>query len=300
MSTVHGVAHSAPAFDVPAGACDCHVHVFGPYARFALAPDRNYTPGPASVEDLVALHAALRVERVVIVQASPQGSDNACLVDALQRLEAMGRRARGVAVIASATTDGDLEAMHRAGVRGVRVNLESAGQHDPAVAQRLLREAAARVAPLGWHVQTYTTLSVIASLHDTIMALPTHLVIDHFGRADAAKGPQQDGFDALLAMVKSGKAYVKLSAAQRISELPDCADAAAIARALLDAHPGRMLWGTDWPHPGGLPGASRRRDVIERFNPIDDGNALNRLARWVSADELRRILVDNPARLYGF
>jgi predicted TIM-barrel fold metal-dependent hydrolase len=300
MNAVLGVAHSAPDVDVPAGACDCHVHVFGPFDRFPLAPGRNYTPGPASVEDLVALHRALRVDRVVIVQASPQGADNACLVDALQRLHAMGRAARGVAVLDAAPTDRELDALHRAGVRGVRVNLESAGQHDPAVAERLMREAAAVVAPLGWHVQTYTTLPVIASLHDTIMALPVQVVIDHFGRADAVKGTAQPGFDRLLSLVKSGKAYVKLSAAHRISALPDCADAKAIARALVEAHPGRMLWGSDWPHPGAWPGVARTREAIERFHPVDDGHALNRLAGWVRADELKHILVDNPARLYEF
>ena len=295
-----GVGHSAPSFGMPAGTCDCHVHVFGPYGRFALAAERNYTPGEASVENLVALHTALGVERVVIVQASPQGSDNACLVDALQRLQAMGRGARGVAVIDAATTQAELEAMHLAGVRGVRVNLESAGQHDPGVAQRLMREAASRVAPLGWHVQTFTNLQLIASLHDTIMQLPVPVVIDHFGRADAAKGSTQPGFDAMVSLVSSGKAYVKLSAAHRISVLPDCSDAQMIARALINANPERMLWGTDWPHPGAWPGVPRQRDAIEPFHPIDDGKALNRLAGWVNADELRRILVDNPARLYGF
>jgi predicted TIM-barrel fold metal-dependent hydrolase len=190
--------------------------------------------------------------------------------------------------------------MHAAGVGGVRVNLESAGQHDPAVAAQLMRDAAARVALLGWHVQTYTTLPLIASLHDVIMGLPTPLVIDHFGRADAAKGTAQPGFDALLSLVKSGKAWIKLSAAHRISDLPDCTDARAIARALIAAHPERMLWGTDWPHPGAWPGVPRTREAIERFHPVDDGNALNRLAKWLSAEELGRILVANPARLYGF
>jgi predicted TIM-barrel fold metal-dependent hydrolase len=300
MSTVMGVAHTAPDFTLPAGACDCHVHVFGPYERFPLAVARNYTPAPASVEDLLALHRALHVSRVVIVQASPQGSDNACLVDALQRLNAAGHGARGVAVIDAATPDTGLEAMHRAGVRGVRVNLESAGLHDPAVAAQLMRDAAVRVAPRGWHVQTYTTLPVIASLHDAIMGLPTPLVIDHFGRTEAARGTSQPGFDALLSLVRSGKAWVKLSAAHRISERPDCGDAAAIARALMAAHPDRMLWGTDWPHPGAWPGVPRTRDDVERFHPIDDGNALNRLAGWFGRAELGRILVDNPARLYGF
>lgn len=304
MSAVLGVVHSAVDFAVPAGATDCHVHLFGPFERFPLATDRKYTPGPASVEDLLVLHRALHVERVVIVQASPQGTDNACLADSMRRLQAAGHAARGVAVIDDKTSDRELDALHIAGVRGVRVNLESVGQHDPKVAERQLRSAAARAAPLGWHVQTYTTLPVIRSLHDVIMQLPVPLVIDHFGRVPAAGGTAQAGFDALLALVKSGKAYVKLSAAQRISDLPDCADAGPIARALIAANPDRMLWGTDWPHPGGQPGATRgvtrSADAIEPFNAIDDGNALNRLAKWTDAEGLRRILVDNPARLYEF
>jgi predicted TIM-barrel fold metal-dependent hydrolase len=300
MAAIHGVTHAVPAFDVPAGACDCHVHVFGPYDRFPLWAGRRYTPGPASVEDLLALQRALRLSRVVVVQASPQGTDNACLVDALQRLSAGGSEARGVTVIDAATTDRELEAMHHAGVRGVRVNLESAGTHDPGVARRLLEEAAARVGPLGWHVQTYTTLPMLVSVADTIRALPAPLVIDHFGRPAAAHGVGQPGFDVLLALVREGSAWVKLSAAYRISEHPDCADAGAFARALVDANPDRMLWGTDWPHPGG--GLSPRTpEVVEPFFPIDDGRALNRLAEWIGdTARLRKILVDNPARLYDF
>jgi predicted TIM-barrel fold metal-dependent hydrolase len=299
MATLHGVSHSPPSFDVPAGACDCHVHVFGPYDRFPLWSGRRYTPGPASVEDLLALQRALGLTRVVVVQASPQGIDNACLADALQRLPAGGSQARGVAVIDAATTDRDLEAMHRAGVRGVRVNLESAGMHDPAVARRLLSDAAARVAPLGWHVQTYTTLAMVAAVADAIRALPVPLVIDHFGRPVAAQGLGQAGFDVLLALVREGRAWVKLSAAYRISEHPDCADAGPIARALVAANPDRMLWGTDWPHPGG--GGRGAPEIVEPFLPIDDGRALNRLAEWIpDRAVLQKILVDNPARLYGF
>ena len=134
------------------------------------------------------------------------------------------------------------------------------------------------------------------------MALPTPLVIDHFGLAQAAKGVAQPGFDAMLGLVQSGKAYVKLSGSYRISNAPDDADAAPLARALIAANPDRMVWGTDWPHPGGgTPGTPRPRDTIEPFRPIDDGRALNRLAEWTSgAAELRKILVDNPATLYDF
>ena len=294
-NTAHPTAHP-----IPAQACDCHVHVFGPFERFPLWAERAYTPGPASIEDLMALHQGLGMGRVVVVQASPQGSDNRCTVDALQRMNALGHGARGVAVIDAHTSDSELQAMHQAGVRGVRVNLESAGLHDPQVARRLMQAAAQRVAPLGWHVQTYTTLDVIASMHDTLMALPTPVVIDHFGRATAAKGVAQAGFAALLSLVGSGQAWVKLSAAHRISDLPDCEDAQAIAHSLIAARPDRMLWGTDWPHPGAWPGAPRQREAIEPFHPINNARALQRLSEWTTAEQWQRILVDNPARLYDF
>ena len=239
------------AHPLPDAGCDCHVHVFGPFDRFPLAARRAYTPGPASIEDLTALLRRLGLKRVVIVQASPQGADNRCLVDALQQLNAGGEiQARGVAVIDESISPNDLHNLHSAGVRGVRVNLESAGQHDPEVARRAMRVAAERVAPMGWHVQTYTTLQVIAAMAPTLADLPTPVVIDHFGRSTAAHGVDQPGFDRLLDLVAAGQAWVKLSAAHRISELDDCQDARAIARALINASPARMLWGTDWPHPG--------------------------------------------------
>jgi len=293
--------HAHPsAHPMPAQACDCHVHVFGPFDRFPLWADRAYTPGAASIEDLMALHQGLGIGRVVVVQASPQGSDNRCTVDALQRMNALGHGARGVAVIDEQTSDSELRAMHDAGVRGVRVNLESAGLHDPQVARRLMQTAAERVAPLGWHVQTYTTLDVIACMHDTLMALPTPVVIDHFGRAAANKGVAQDGFAALVSLVQSGQAWVKLSAAHRISDLTDCDDAHAIAQTLIAANPDRMLWGTDWPHPGAWPGVPRQREAIEPFHPINNARALQRLSEWTTPTQWTRILVDNPARLYGF
>jgi predicted TIM-barrel fold metal-dependent hydrolase len=139
-------------------------------------------------------------------------------------------------------------------------------------------------------------MGVIGSLHGLMADLPVPLVIDHFGRAMAADGVGQTGFDALLDLVQSGRAYVKVSAAHRIADEPE--DAGPIARALIAANPARIVWGSDWPHPGGV-----RRDVaeIEPFNPVDDGAALNRLRRWAGdAATLRAILVDNPARLYGF
>jgi predicted TIM-barrel fold metal-dependent hydrolase len=293
--TVLGVAHTPPSFEVPSGACDCHTHIFGPAERFPFSAKRLYTPGPASIADLEAMHRALHIERVVVVHPSPYGADNSCTVDAVRKL---GNRARGVAVIDDTISDAMLADMHAAGVRGVRVNLESYGESDPAVARRHLQHAAERVAPLGWHVQTYTNLAILAALHDTILKLRTTLVIDHFGRPQAALGITQSGFEQFLALLRSGKIYVKISAPYRISQQPHYSDAAPIARAIIAANPDRIVWGSDWPHPGA---AKRDPAVIEPFRPEDNGQALNRLAEWTKdRTEVQKILVDNPARLYKF
>ena len=293
--TVLDVAHTPPSFEVPSGACDCHTHIFGPAERFPFSAKRLYTPGPASIADLEAMHRALHIERVVVVHPSPYGADNSCTVDAVRKL---GNRARGVAVIDDTISDAMLADMHAAGVRGVRVNLESYGESDPAVARRHLQHAAERVAPLGWHVQTYTNLAILAALHDTILKLPTTLVVDHFGRPQAALGITQSGFEQFLALLRSGKIYVKISAPYRISQQAHYSDAAPIARAIIAANPDRIVWGSDWPHPGA---AKRDPAVIEPFRPEDNGQALNRLAEWTKdRTEVQKILVDNPARLYKF
>lgn len=295
---LHGATHEPLTFAMPALACDCHTHVFGPAGQFPFAADRQYTPGDASVSELLALQAHLGLERVVIVHPSPYGADNACTVDALRQL---GGRARGVAVIDTATTDAELRDMHEAGVRGVRLNLETTGISDPLLAAEQLRWASARVAPLGWHLQMYTQLSVVVSLQEEIAALTIPLVVDHFCRASATLGVEQPGFDVLLNLVRVGKVWVKLSAPHRISNLPDCEDAKPLVQALVAANPDRMLWGSDWPHPGAKPGKPRRLDEIESFNPINDGRALNRLNEWVGdAATLKKILVSNPQALYDF
>ncbi len=289
---------TAVSFTVPPEACDCHVHVFGSAAEFPFAARRGYTPPPAGTDELLALQAALHLARVVIVQPSVYGSDNACTLDGMRRL---GGRARGVAVIDAATSNAALDEMHRAGIRGVRVNLATAGESDPGEARRNLADAVARVAPLGWHVQVYTELSVVAALRDEVPLLGVPIVFDHFGGATAKGGVEQPGFDALLALVAAGHAYVKISGAYRSSDrAPAYADVAPLARALIAANPERIVWGTDWPHPhAARPGAPL--DEIAPFYDIDDGLALNQLAQWAPTAAIRRkILSDNPARLYDF
>jgi predicted TIM-barrel fold metal-dependent hydrolase len=293
------IRRTPPAFAVPPGACDCHTHVFGPPAQFPFTPQRSYTPGEASLEELLALQRDLHLDRVVIVQPSVYGTDNSCTVDALRRLDGRGR---AVAVIADDISQSELDALHRAGVRGVRLNLATAGVNDPDIARRRLAATTARIAPLNWHVQIYTDMAVIATLQADLEALKVPLVIDHFGGAQAALGPIQHGFAALLALVRAGKAYVKLSAPYRSSSRrPDYADVASLAAPLIAANPARMLWGSDWPHPGGGHKRGQSIEEIEAFFPEDDGRTLNLVAEWAPDPALRcQILVDNPALLYDF
>jgi predicted TIM-barrel fold metal-dependent hydrolase len=295
---IHGVFHQPPHTVLPAGSCDCHTHVFGPPERYPLAADRQYTPGQAQLEDMLRLHDQLGIERVVIVHPSPFGSDNSCTIDALL---ALGERGRGIVVIHEKTSDKELQAMHDAGVRGVRINLETDGIHDTALAKRQLLWTHERIKDLGWHVQLYTNLTVFASLANVLDQLSMPIVLDHFCRAQAALGTNQAHFDTLCQRVRQGQVWVKLSAPHRISNAIDCSDAGGLMQALIQANPDRLLWGSDWPHPGAAQGKLRQRDVVEPFNPIDDGRALNRLIEWVNNPHiLKKILVDNPAKLYDF
>ncbi len=283
--------------DVPSGACDCHIHVIGDPRRFPMAPDRVYTPATATVDEAMAFHRSLRISRTVVVQPSVYGTDNACLLDALSRL---GANARGVAVIDDATPDAALETMQRAGVRGIRINLETAGQTDPNVGRRRLQAALARVGPRGWHIQIFTRPSVIEHLEDVVAISPVPVVFDHFGGTPAAGGEHQPGFPTLLRLVRSGRAYVKISGAYRVSvQEPDYRDVAPLARALIRANRNRILWGTDWPHVDSTP-ANGRRGAAAHLR-IDDGRLLNQLAVWAPDAAVRRkILVENPAGLYGW
>jgi predicted TIM-barrel fold metal-dependent hydrolase len=290
---------TAVNFDIPAGACDCHVHVFADSDKYPFAVNRVYTPPVAPVEALLDLQRALRLERVVIVQPSVYGTDNSVTLDALRRI---GQNARGVAVIDKATSQTALDDMARDGVRGVRLNLETARQSDPSAAKTIIDTTVAQIASRNWHIQLYTSPSVIAPLRDHLAQLPVPVVFDHFGAAKAAGGPNQPGFDAIVDLVKSGRAYVKISGAYRISDqAPDFADATPMAQALVAANPDRIVWGTDWPHPNSAYGRGRPLSEISPPIAIDDGLLLNQMPKWVSdATTRRKILVDNPARLYGF
>src|SRR5437588_3137076 len=284
-------------FDVPAGACDCHTHIHGDPEKFPFFPGRVYTPETALPEEMAALHRALRLQRVVIVTPSVYGTDNSAT---LWGMAARGADARGVAVIDDKTRESELEAMARAGVRGIRLNLATGGASDPAAGRKRFERALERVKGRNWHVQIYTNLATISAMRDLLAVSPVPVVFDHFGGARAELGPQQPGFAELLDLVRSGRAYVKISGAYRSSKLaPDYADVVPLAQALIGANPERIVWGTDWPHPNSESG--RKATEITPLLQIDDGRLLNQLPVWAPDAATRsKILVDNPARLYDF
>ncbi|MBN8945475.1 MAG: amidohydrolase family protein [Rhizobiales bacterium] len=281
---------------LPAGACDCHVHVVGPRERYPMVPERGYTPPEASVAALVAFRQNLGIERAVIVQPSFYGTDNRCLVAALDEL---GAGARGVAVIAPDAADAALRTLHGHGVRGVRINLESQDDRDATAAAERLGALAGRVAPLGWHVQLFAAGEVVARLAQLIADLPAPVVIDHFGMPAADEGITGKNFSCLVELVQAGHVHVKLSAPYRISRDPAHADVAPIARALIEAAPHRMLWGSDWPHTNRL--STLAPTDIHPYRQVDDRAALRLVLEACGADDVRdMVLRRNPARLYDF
>jgi predicted TIM-barrel fold metal-dependent hydrolase len=290
---------TAVNFEIPAGACDCHTHIHADLEKFPFFAGRVYTPEPASPEEMTALHKALHIERVVIVTPSVYGPDNSAT---LYGMKARGPTARGVAVIDDKTAETDLDMMQQAGFRGIRLNLATGGVNDPNIGRPRFQTAIERVKARGWHVQLFTSLGMISAIKDLVAASPVPVVFDHFGGAQADLGLDQPGFADLLELVKSGKVHVKISGAYRASKLaPDYPDAAPLARALIAANPERIIWGSDWPHPDSVTAPGRKITDVTPLFQIDDGRLLNQLPVWAPDEAIRKkILVDNPARLYGF
>ncbi len=286
-------------FDVPVGACDCHTHIFGDPAKFPFAANRVYTPETALPDEMSALHRALHIQRVVIVTPSVYGTDNSAT---LYGMKARGSSARGVAVIDDRTPESDLDAMDRAGIRGIRLNLATSGQNDPALARRRFQRAAERMRRRNWHIQMYTSLAVIAAIQDLVQTSPVPVVFDHFGGAQTSLGLEQPGWRELTELVRGGHAYVKISGAYRAStQAPDYPDIVPFAKDLIAANADRIIWGTDWPHPNSTISAARRTTDVTPLLQIDDGRLLNQLAVWAPDSAIRKkILAGNPARLYRF
>jgi len=281
-------------FDVPAGACDCHTHIHGDPEKFPYFTGRIYTPETALPEEMAALHKALRMQRVVIVTPSVYGTDNAAT---LFGMRARGADARGVAVIDDKTPESELDAMGRAGVRGIRLNLSTGGTNDPAVGRQRLQTAIERVKSRNWHVQMNTNLAMVSATRDLVAASPVPIVFDHFANAREELGPQQPGFADLVELVRSGKAYVKISVTA--GPRADYAPFAPLAKMLIAANAERIVWGTNWPHPNSSSG--RKPTELTPLFQVDDGLVLNLLPVWAPDAAIRKkILVDNPAKLYAF
>src|SRR4051812_37650389 len=271
-----------PRFKLPPGATDAHCHVFGPAAKFPYAPGRRYTPEDAPKEMLRALHDHLGISRCVIVQASCHGKDNAAMLDCIA---SDPKRYRGVAIVDDSFTDSDYEKLHAGGVRGVRFNFVKhlGGAPDMGVFDRVID----RIAPRGWHVVLHLDAPDIIPLSPMIRKLPLPFVIDHMGRVPAKDGVDQPPLRALLELSRLQNCWIKVCGAERIS-MPPYAAAVPIAHALVAAAPERVLWGTDFPHPN----ATHEADEADLVDLVPQ-YAQDALAQ-------QRLLVDNPARLYGF
>ncbi len=275
----------APRFGMPPLACDAHCHVFGPAAAFPYAPGRAYTPPDAPKERLSALHQILGIQRAVIVQASCHGTDNRAMLDAIAT---SGGRYRGIAIVDGSFTEKDYAALHEGGIRGVRFNFVKhlGGMPDMDVFKHVLQ----RIQPLGWHLVVHLDAADIVELSGLFRALSLPFVIDHMGRVKAGAGLEQGPFRALLELMKLGNCWVKVCGAERVSAAgPPFVDAIPFARALVNAAPDRVLWGTDWPHPN-----------VGRHMP-NDGDLVDLVPSIVPDEALRRkLLVHNPASLYGW
>lgn len=272
------------SFRPPSDGVDCHFHVFEDPALYPYASARSYTPAPASLDDYVHLQSVLGIRRGVLVQPSVYGTNNRLLIDLLRR---RGEDWRGIAVVASRVSDAELEVLQDAGVRGVRINLLFRGGTPFEEAGSLAR----RIAALGWHLQVLMDVSRFENLGRRLGDLAVPVVFDHFGHMPAARGPADRGFQDMLALLREGRAWVKLSAPYRISSEagPPYDDVTPLADAILDAAPDRAVWASDWPHPG-----------ISKPMP-NDGDLFDLLARWAPDPALReRILRDNACALYGF
>ena len=277
-----------PRIRLPKGSIDTHVHVFEP--GYVLSPARGYTPPYSTLAELRHLHATLGIERVVFTQPSIYGIDNAAIVDAMAKLnDETPNRARAVVALDMNFTDQDLAEMDRQGVRGVRLNTDNKGGMPIAFSD--IPELSARIRPFGWHLEFLFPGKDIVELMPLFRTLEIPMSIAHFAYQPASAGVDAPGFKALLELVRGGNCWVKISGANRVSrgDLPPYDDVAPMARALVAAGPGRIMWGTDWPHPN--------KYVA---NP-NDGDLVDAFGDWIADDAKRReIMVDTPAKFYRF
>lgn len=271
----------APKLLAPPGACDCHMHIYED--RYPLVPEAVFKPPHAPLEDYRAVQRALGLSRVVLVQPNGYGFDNRCMMAALAEL---GEAARAIAIVPADVTDAELDRLTRAGVRGIRYFLLPGGM----LPWESLEPMAARVAAFGWHVQLQLDGRELPHYENALAKLPVPLVIDHNGKFMEPVATDHPGFRSLLRLLDAGNTWVKLSAPYETSKIgpPHYDDVSALARALVASAPERCVWASNWPHPG-------------RHPAPETASMLDLLLEWADDESTRRrILVDNPARLYGF
>jgi predicted TIM-barrel fold metal-dependent hydrolase len=280
----------APSTALPRGACDCHAHICGPAATYPYDAERIYTPPDATLESYRHLLATLGVERAVLVQPSVYGTDNRAMLAALR---AAGSGFRGVAVVEPTIAAAEVEVLHQAGVRGVRLNLVDRREGRNAVPVAMVRALADRIAPFGWHIEFLVNLDEAPGFAGAVADLAVPIVLGHLGypRAGARRWIEAPGFADLLALLAGGRCWVKLTGPYRISGAADLPydDVDAPAAKLAQAAPGRLIWGSDWPH------------VMMKKPMPNDGALCDLLARWIPDAAMRaRVLVENAIQLYGF
>ena len=271
---------------LPAGACDCHMHIYGDPALYPPAAGNPFQPvAGGTTENYLKLRALLGLDRAVVVQPSVYGADNRCTLAAMV---SMGSSARGVAVVDESVSDAEIARLDSLGVRGLRAFMLADG---PINWDNLPRMAARVHDIAGWHVQLQMDGRLLREREGMLARLPGTLVIDHNGKFLEPVGPDQPGYAALRRLMESGKAWVKTSGVYETSRVgaPRYPDVAWIARELVAAYPERCVWATNWPHPS-KPGS-----------PPDDAQLVDLMVEWCDGEAgLRRLLVENPARLYGF
>ena len=274
---------SRPTFLLPSGAWDTHVHIFGPPERYPHVEKPHYTLPDGTLAQYRSLMPRLGVERFVIVQPSYYGTDNSCLLDTLVEV---GDRARGVVMIEPDMTDAELAGFHRRGVRAVRLDLFKRAHERLAEIKSYIARMAARVGPLGWHLQFYAPGRVVRDLIHFFGTLQIDFVIDHMGYMLEEDGLRSEDFSALLDLLEGGHCYLKLSGAYRIAKLKGYEYVEPVARAIVERAPDKAVWGSDWPHIS--------------YSDRDTGELLSLLERWAPSQSARRqILVENPNRLFG-
>ena len=280
-----------PDFKSPPGGCDSHFHVFGPAERYPYGSDLRYAPPLAPLADYLALARKLGLSHCVLVQPSAYGRDNRCMLDAMREVGA--ERCRGVVDIDENTPDAELARLDALGVRGVRINLSPVKPFESGFAAKLLpriARLAPRCAEIGWQLDFLTPGWLTAELMPTLRKLELDFTLAHFGMFQATDGIDQPGFRQLLELLRTGerRCWVKLTGAYRMSASGEFADVAPMARALIEAAPDRLVWGSDYPH-------------LSFADKVGSVELWNLFGRWAPDEATRRrILVDNPRSLFGF